>query len=223
MSATASIVISKKKHIIMEEKQMTEKESIELISQMIQSTKRNMEVGSGNHFLYWGYFTLALSVAIYFLSGIIQNAVCQWMWCLMFLFWAFMSYRTKKIKKPKVKTYTDSVIDKVWQVMGAMFILTFIAVFICTKLFNYSSIMVLMMPLSILYVGIGVSISGIIIRERWVIYMPVVSFIIAFVMLAVQASRLWPILEWDLLMGISFIFSMIIPGHVLNYKARRQC
>lgn len=35
----------------MEEKKFTEKESLELISQMIQVTKENLERGSGNVFL----------------------------------------------------------------------------------------------------------------------------------------------------------------------------
>lgn len=37
----------------MEEKKLSEQESLELISQMIRSTRKNMEVGSGNQFLYW--------------------------------------------------------------------------------------------------------------------------------------------------------------------------
>ena len=51
----------------MEEKKLSEQESLELISQMIRSTRKNMEVGSGNQFLYWGYFTAALSVLLYLL------------------------------------------------------------------------------------------------------------------------------------------------------------
>ena len=46
----------------MEEKKLTERESLELISQMIRSTRENMEVGSGNQFLAWGYFSALLSV-----------------------------------------------------------------------------------------------------------------------------------------------------------------
>lgn len=49
----------------MEEKKLSERESLELISQMIHSTRKNLEVGSGNQFLYWGYFTTALSVLLF--------------------------------------------------------------------------------------------------------------------------------------------------------------
>ena len=40
----------------MEEKKITEQESLELIARMIESTKENLEVGRGNRFLYFGYF-----------------------------------------------------------------------------------------------------------------------------------------------------------------------
>lgn len=49
----------------MEEKKFTEKESLELISQMIQVTKENLERGSGNVFLVYGYAAVVLSVGIY--------------------------------------------------------------------------------------------------------------------------------------------------------------
>lgn len=44
----------------MEERLLNEKESLELITQMINSSKKNMEVGQGNIMLFWGYFTTAL-------------------------------------------------------------------------------------------------------------------------------------------------------------------
>ena len=40
----------------------TEKESLELISQMIQMTKENLERGSGNVFLIYGYAAVVLSI-----------------------------------------------------------------------------------------------------------------------------------------------------------------
>ncbi len=44
----------------MEDRKLSEKESLDIITQMINSSKRNMKVGSGNVLLYWGYFYCAL-------------------------------------------------------------------------------------------------------------------------------------------------------------------
>ena len=53
---------------VMEDRKLSEKESLDIITQMINSSKRNMKVGSGNVLLYWGYFTVLLSVVISRLS-----------------------------------------------------------------------------------------------------------------------------------------------------------
>ena len=39
----------------MKEKEFTEQDSLELITQMIQQSKRNMKVGNGNILLCYGY------------------------------------------------------------------------------------------------------------------------------------------------------------------------
>ena len=49
----------------MEEKKLTGAESLELISRMIETTKKRMEVGSGNKFLLYGYSAAVLSVAVF--------------------------------------------------------------------------------------------------------------------------------------------------------------
>ena len=48
----------------MENKKLNEQESLALITQMIQNSKKGLVVGSGNSFLFWGYLTLAVSIAI---------------------------------------------------------------------------------------------------------------------------------------------------------------
>lgn len=42
------------KDIIMEDKELNEQESLKLITQMIQNTRRNLDTGSGNMFLFMG-------------------------------------------------------------------------------------------------------------------------------------------------------------------------
>ena len=89
----------------MEEKKLSEQESLELISQMIRSTRKNMEVGSGNQFLYWGYFTAALSVLLFLLVYYTGDARWSIGWFSMFLFWGFM-LRMQRKETPSVITYS---------------------------------------------------------------------------------------------------------------------
>ena len=51
----------------MEERKLNEKESLELITRMIQNTKDRMAENSGTPFLLWGYVTVIISLLVWFL------------------------------------------------------------------------------------------------------------------------------------------------------------
>ena len=206
----------------MEDKKLNEKESLALITQMINSSKKNMEIGQGNIMLIYGYFTTALSIVLFALISLTHNFIWSWGWMLMFVIWPIMSYRQRQ-RPPKVVTYTDKVISKVWQVMGWMFIVTFLTIGIIEFSFARYIDFILMLPLSLIYCGIGVSITGIIIQERWMTYTPLIAFIIAIYMLTMLMIGEKATTLWYLYFGLSFVFMMIIPGHIVNNKARKQC
>ena len=48
----------------MEERKLNEKESLELIAQMIQNSKKNLQVGRGNQFILWGWLGAITSLAV---------------------------------------------------------------------------------------------------------------------------------------------------------------
>lgn len=206
----------------MEERTLNEKESLALITQMINSSKENMEVGTGNVMLYWGYFTAILAIVLYALVYFTHNLIWGAGWMLMFAVWPIIAYK-KKQKPPKVVTYTDKVISQVWQVMGYMFILTFATSGIIGYFVANSLHFVLMLPLSLLYTGLGVSITGIILRERWMIYTPLVAFVLTIYMLTMLMLKGNMPVIWYLYFGLAFVFMMIIPGHIANHKAKKQC
>lgn len=206
----------------MEDKKLNEKESLALITQMINSSKKNMEIGQGNIMLIYGYFTTALSIVLFALISLTHDFIWSWGWMLMFVIWPIMSYRQRQ-KPPKVVTYTDKVISKVWQVIGWMFIVAFLTIGIIEFSFARYIDFILMLPLSLIYCGIGVSITGIIIQERWMTYTPLIAFIIAIYMLTMLMIGEKATTLWYLYFGLSFVFMMIIPGHIVNNKAKMQC
>lgn len=206
----------------MEEKKLTEKESLELITQMIHSSKQKMEVGDGNQFLYWGYCTAILSILLFSLIKLTDSLIWTWGWMLLFGVWPLIAYK-KKQKPATVVTYTDKVINQVWQVMGWMFAFTFITSGIIEILLYQQANFIIMLPLSLLYSGLGVSITGIIIQERWMVYSPIVAFVICIYMLTMLIHNEPITLLWYLYFGLSFVIMMIVPGHILNHKAKQAC
>ena len=66
------------KDIIMEDKELNEQESLKLITQMIQNTRRNLDTGSGNMFLLWGYVSAIVTLVVF--AGIYWTRNPVWMW-----------------------------------------------------------------------------------------------------------------------------------------------
>ena len=86
----------------MKEKEFTEQDSLELITQMIQQSKRNMKVGNGNILLCYGYPAVILSVVVYFLVHTTGNSVWAALWFLMFTpsFWIAFRRCPKSARSP---------------------------------------------------------------------------------------------------------------------------
>ena len=201
----------------MNENKFTEKDSLELISQMIQQTKQNLQVGSGNILLYYGYLATFISVIVYGLCEYTNNMHWHYLWFIMFI---IMPIHSKS--KPHVVTYIDKAISSVWKVISLLFILT-VLTNIGLGLLIGCMPFTLMMPLSLLYVGIGTSITGVITKDKSMIYTPALCFILSIYMLGVLATGGHPTLLWNLLGGLSFFTMLVIPGHILNNKISKSC
>lgn len=205
----------------MEEKKLTEKESLELISQMIQVTRQHIVQGSGNQFLIYGFTAVILSVGIYVLLVLTHNHLWALGWFLMFLPVMILAWRSRK-KRVLVVTYTESVLKKVWQVVAALFYLTaFVMLVVGWMLGRWD--FVLMLPLGLLYVSMGIAITGLVIRESYLIYTPFVGFLLAIYMLMSYSLNQGGEMIWHLYFGLSFVIMLIVPGYILNYKSKEQC
>lgn len=71
-------------------------------------------------------------------------------------------------------------------------------------------------------IGMATSVQGIIIKEKSLIYGGAFSVICGgFLVAGVLAGAYWLQMYSSLLFIISFIVMMIIPGHILNHKAKK--
>ena len=116
----------------------------------------------------------------------------------------------------------DKAINSTWRILGQLFFLTVIGL----ALFGYLAGKCnfgLMLPLSLLYAGIGVAITGIISDFKLMVYSPLVAFAISIYMLASMVTGKEVSDWWNLLFGVSFLVMMIIPGHSLNRKMLTSC
>lgn len=199
----------------MENKRINELESLELITDMIQKTKNGTAMKKDyNTFLLYGYSALTVSLVTWTLMLFTGKKEFMLIWFAMFLIYLADTFICKRTK-PEVTTYLDSMLGNVWKVTGSMFWLTIIAILlagILTREINFS----LMMPLSLIYAGIGTSMTGLMIKEKAFVWTPLVGLLAAVYMLIEGKCDN----SWNLLFGISFLVFMIIPAHIARNKIK---
>lgn len=191
----------------MEEKKLTEKESLELISQMIQETKNNLEKGDGNFFLLWGYLSTFISLIIYFVWSYTANPLIFWCWWIIpIIGWPAMMFIRKK-KPKRIITYIDRIIGDIWLVLG-----------FCALA---APILSLFVPIPILFIealliNIGAMITGLIIRYKMISITGFIGILMSFGLLFIHGEI------QILIFAAMFVLLMIIPGHMLNAAYKKQ-
>ena len=122
----------------MNDRVLNEKESLELIAQMIQNTKSRMTRNSGAPFLIWGYTTIIVSLLVWFLLKETGNYHWQWLWFLL----------------PAI----SRIVGYVWAVFGlGGFFVSWVSIFF----WNMSVLFVIL-----LMMGMGTALTGLIIKMK---------------------------------------------------------
>lgn len=198
----------------MEEKKLNEKESLELITRMIQNTRRNLDTGSGNIFLVWGYVGALVTLAV--LAGVYFTKNPGWMWG----FWGvpiigyLLTYLLMRKRQKATKSYIDKVLMQVWMILG---LVCMMIVLMATDTERFEIIL----PLCAVVMSLGSIITGCIIRYTMFLVFPVLGLVWGMKSLfdALTQGTSYVSLLWFVAI---VVFAMIIPGHILNYRARKE-
>ena len=199
----------------MEDRKINERESLELISDMIRKTKKGTAMKKDyNTFLIYGYTALITAIITWVTVHFTGRGEAMFTWFAMFIPYIANTF-VRKSSKPEVTTYIDSMLGNIWKVIGSMFIFTVIAIVligVLTHVMNFS----IMMPLSLIYAGIGTSMTGLVIKEKAFIWTPLAGLLAAVYML----TEGWCHNFWNILFGMSFLVFMIIPAHIARNKIK---
>lgn len=192
----------------MEEKNLTQNESLELISRMIKETRNNLERGGGNIYLLWGYVWLFVSLVIYVLLLKTGDYRVQWLWFgIPLLGYPGMIYMLKKQDKGAV-TFVGRVISNIWIVVGVVAGLLSLYMFIDYKAYPIMFLMSLL-------VNSAVAMSGLILKFRPIAIAGFLGILLSFAMLMVSG------LNQILIYALFAVIMLIIPGHILNAACRK--
>ncbi|MDR0962963.1 MAG: hypothetical protein LBM62_10505 [Mediterranea sp.] len=211
----------------MNEKQLNEQESLELITRMIQNTKKSMQLGSGNIFLLWGYVCTAVTLVVF--AGVFITGNSRWSlgwWGIPLIGFPINLWLIKRQPK-SVITYINKVITTVWRYV------TLFGICITTCILLFSHHMELLIPLSLMLCSIGTMLTGALLTDRWMRHSGMISFCLSIVILTAMISWLSSNVDirvyWSYFYtyavptyALCFVFMMIIPGYRLNYKAKKE-
>lgn len=202
----------------MENNKLSEAQSLELITSMIQDSRSRLARNSGTPFLIWGYTTVAVSLFNALALYLGWSHAWAWSWfTIPVIGWLGMMLLFKQ--EPSARNYIDRIVSMIWVVIGLSFawLLVGAVVFGCSISF-----------LTVVVMGIGTVLTGCVIKHRttaicgWAamcasLIFPIVYFIIAKSGSASAISEVW---IWGelIVFALIFLLMMVIPGHILNHK-----
>lgn len=206
----------------MEEKKISEQESINIIMEMISRTKERY-IGDGNIMLMWGWLTITVTGSVWLLMTLTHNLAWNWLWFLIPAVGGIATpIMAKKLKAMRgVQTYSDKITSQIWTIVG---ILAIIVMAICFG-FNLAGINIwtVMFIYALIIVPFGEITQGIIVKENSLVIGGIIGMTIGLFTACCLIGNVILYAYWFLpLFMLAFICMMLIPGYVINYKARRQ-
>ena len=205
----------------MEDKKMTEKESLELITSMIQRT-RERYIGDGNIMLMWGYLTVVVAVLVWIMLAKTGNPAWNWLWFAIGIVGGIATpiMSKKSDLKNGVKSYSDKITSQIWTTVGfAALVATLFCVGFALKGINTWS---MMLAIPLIIVPMAEIAQGIVVKENSLIVGGAIGLCAGILTVCCIAGNV-TLGSWFMLMFIvAFICMMIIPGHIINYKAKQQ-
>jgi hypothetical protein len=183
------------------EKQLSEKESLQLINRMIHEAK-GYYYESGIAALVYGFSILICSIISWLTAKQMISFPFQPFYLLIPIFFVESFIQMREEKKKKAKTFTDEAIDYVW--MGF-----FLSVFAtCTAVFAGFGYIII--SIILILSGLAAFLTGMISKFKYHIIISFVIWIIAAVSFFFQNETGY------LLLAAASILVWIIPGFILN-------
>lgn len=192
----------------MEDKKISEKESLELIARMIKETQQNVARYAAYPLLIWGYTTVAVTIAIWFAFQETHSYKVNYLWLALPAIAAPLNYYFRSKEKERgTKTYMDRITTQIWMVFGLT------AWGLSCAAFAIRINILFLIPL---LMGMACTLTGCVIKYKPLIIAGTIGTVLSFLQLFITGvNQLW-------VFAAIFIIMMIIPGHILNKKTK-QC
>ncbi len=206
----------------MEDKKLTEKESLEVIISMIARTKARY-LGSGNILLMWGYLAVFSSILVWILLAATRQNVWNWLWfAIPVIGMPLTSIMARREKRTDgVVTYSDKITSHLWSIFGVSEI---VLTLICLgfSLIGGIKCWTAMIVYTIIAAPFAEIAQGLIVKEKSLTWGGIVGLAIGMVLVCCVTGKIPLLANWFMPLFILFwVVLMIVPGHIINHKAKK--
>ena len=206
----------------MEEKKLTEKESLELIASMIARTKTRY-LGS-RKMLMWGYLVVITAISVWVLVASTHNLVWNWLWFAIpligFPTTSMMAHSQQRHRG--ATSYSDKVTSRLWTIFG---ISEIVLIIMCLGfyLLGKTDCSAAILIYSILMTSGAEIAQGLIVRENSLIFGGIIGLLVGMITVCCIVGDIPLNVNWYMpLFILAWIATMIIPGHILSNKEKQQ-
>lgn len=189
-----------------EEKQLSEQESMQLISRTI-SEARDYFYESGISGLIYGFSVLLCSILKFFIDKDALAFPFNPFYILIPVFVVQIWLQRKEEKNKQVKTFTDEAIDYVW---GSYFLSVIAAL---SGLFAGAGNIIITIILFL--TGFASFVTGAVAKFHYQIYSALLCWVLGAISFFIKDSFVY------LLLGIAAVFVWAIPGFILRAKFKK--
>ena len=208
----------------MDERNITEAESIEIITSMILRTKGHLVKGCGNILLMWGYLIIAIAALVWALLVTTNNPTVNWLWFLIWLIGGtvtpIMVKRTRR--KTGAMSYTDRLTSNIWSIVGWTAVAS-VCLCLGFLFIGGKDSWNMMLTFALIIVPMAEIMQGLIIREVSLIVGGGIGLLIGLFTMCCISAHVALMATWFMpLFIIAFAAMMIVPGHILNSKSKRE-
>lgn len=188
------------------EKNLTERESLAIITTMIAQTRNNYQKGGSFHFLLWGWVIMLANFGHYLLDTVVAYEQPYLVWLITFPA-AIISgiYGYKQGKDAIVIGHMDRLYGHVWIACGVGILSSLIFM----RELNYGH-----EPVILLFAAVGTYITGQMLRFR-----PLIFGGLALVLAAIACFSV-PVSNQYLVSGIGMFAGYLVPGYMLKKREK---
>lgn len=208
----------------MEDRKLSPQESMELITSMIQSTKRRVAPRDLRISIMWAAVTIITAIVAWVLISTTHNPWFNFVWFAIPVIGIPVNIllSSKNKEKCTTKTYLDTVSEGVWKSVSYIAIGLTIGCFIAQQC-GYPHAWLAMFYYAFIIVGFGATVSGLLLREKSYSFGGIFSIFSGFAIIICNLCNIPLLYSWVVpLYILCFLLMFIVPAFIVTRKIKTQ-